>query len=146
MEDTFVTLQVVNSSLRYLSFSVKILECSIGVYAASAPYFRHSIRKGSSELSTIGATIRFGLPSFVQWSQARWIRDAPLRQRAGEAQPLSSGAASVEDELDSPSCSRRGREQRRSSRSGARVSEDAIRGAKKGIQGARAERRGSAGS
>ena len=41
---------------------MKSLACSIGVYAQSAPYFRHSNLYGSSLWSTMGATCSFGLP------------------------------------------------------------------------------------
>jgi len=72
---------VVNSSFLYFSASVKILPCNIGVYAAWAPYFRHSIRYGNSELSTIGATINLGRPSLVQWAHARSTRASAVRVR-----------------------------------------------------------------
>jgi len=44
--------QVVKCSSRYLAFSEKMRLCSIGVYAAVAPFWRHNMRKASSDCGT----------------------------------------------------------------------------------------------
>lgn len=102
---------MVNSWFLYFSVSVKIRECSMGVYAASAPYFLQSIRNGSSELSTIGATINLGRPSLAQWAHALSIRASSVRHRLGD--PKVSDDVSYRE--DSCSCCWALSEQRTSS-------------------------------
>lgn len=83
----------------------------MGVYAASAPYFLQSIRNGSSELSTIGATINLGRPSLAQWAHALSTRAPPVRYRLGDPKIKDD----VSDKEDSCSCCRSLPEQRTSS-------------------------------
>jgi hypothetical protein len=117
----------------------------MGVYAASAPYLRQSIRNGSSELSTIGATISLGRPSLAQWAHARSTRDSPVKHRLGEPKPKGD-VSDADRSLSSCNCGSEHRPSSKSSWGGSewwvRVREEAMRELSVGKQELCEERRG----